>query len=117
MATGTRRAPAWATLVLNAVLVIAVGLAIAPAIGQPHHDFLVYWAAGRLNVTGGNPYAVEQALVVQQVAGWPYATTPFLFGGPPWLLPVMMPFGALPYAPAAGIWVAFNCLATVLVAG
>src|SRR5205807_5000152 len=33
-------------------------------------DFVEYWSAARLNVTGGNPYSLAQLLPVQQSAGW-----------------------------------------------
>ena len=67
-------------------------------------DFISYWAAGRLGLTGQAPlaydFAAHRAVELQatMVAGIP-------FGYPPAFLLIAAPFAALPYPPAAVAWV------------
>ena len=72
----------------------------------PVDDFSHYWAAGRLNTTGGNPYDPQQ---VQQLRNrivreeTSYATIPIMWS-PPWSMPFVMPFGALDYPASRLLW-------------
>lgn len=65
----------------------------------PVDDFAHYWAAGRLNLAGGNPYhpdeiqRLRQAIAAQEIE---YASIPIMWT-PPWSLLVVMPFGVLGY--------------------
>lgn len=67
-------------------------------------DFISYWAAGRLGLAGQAPqaydFAAHRAVELQatMVAGIP-------FGYPPAFLILAAPFAALPYGPAAVLWV------------
>ena len=69
-------------------------------------DFLSYWAAAVLAV-GGSPegaYDITLHHAVQQRA---FAfDTKLPFGYPPPYLLLLMPFGLLPYAASAGVWIA-----------
>jgi len=66
-------------------------------------DFVEYWAAGRLTLTGGNPYDPEQMLRLERAAGRPLEEAVMLWP-PPWVLPLLVPFGALPYPLARSLW-------------
>lgn len=66
-------------------------------------DYVEYWAAGKLNLTGGNPYDPDQLLPLQQQAGR-YAGVPVIMYNPPWMLAIAMPFAALDYAIGRTIW-------------
>jgi len=66
-------------------------------------DFVEYWAAGRLTLTGGNPYDPEQMLRLERAAGRPLEEAVMLWT-PPWVLPLLVPFGALPYPLARSLW-------------
>jgi Glycosyltransferase family 87 len=69
-------------------------------------DFLSYWAAAVLAV-GGSPadaYDVTLHHAVQQRAFAFDTKLPFAYP-PPYLL-LLLPFGLLPYAAAAGVWIA-----------
>ena len=66
-------------------------------------DFVEYWAAGRLNLTGGNPYSPEQLLPLQLYAGRTF-NVPVMMWNPPYTLPLVMPFGALEYRLSRFLW-------------
>lgn len=66
-------------------------------------DFVEYWAAGRLNLQGGNPYSREQLTPVQLETGRSFQV-PVMMWNPPWTLPLVMPFGALPYPFSRILW-------------
>ena len=74
-----------------------------PSFLKPH-DFLQYWAAGRLNAVGGNPYDAAELFAVQQAAGRP-DPHPVLMWNPPWALTLTMPVGLLPPRTAHLVWV------------
>jgi hypothetical protein len=76
------------------------------------HDYVAYWSAGRLNALGSNPYSPEQLLPVQQAVGWDEGW-PNIMYYPPWALPVVMPFGLIPYGLSRLLWLILH-LALVL---
>lgn len=70
-------------------------------------DFVVYWAAGRLNSWGQNPYDMELlfALLRREVGRSPEeASAPLGMWNPPWTLLLFTPFGMLPYPFARALW-------------
>lgn len=73
-------------------------------------DFTAYWSAGRANLTGRNPYDLEQLLAIQKAAGWPRETTPYLFRYPPTALTPFMLLGLLPYPLARLTWLVFSLI-------
>lgn len=66
-------------------------------------DFVEYWAAARLNLTGGNPYSPAQLLPLQGSIGWPEDEA-LIMWNPPWTLLFVMPFGVLPYSVGRLLW-------------
>src|SRR5437660_10371433 len=72
----------------------------------PPDDFLQYWAAGRLNATGGNPYDADQLLPLQRSAHRPDDKPAVVMWNPPWALTLAMPFGLLPPRTAQLLWLA-----------
>jgi hypothetical protein len=80
----------------------------------PPQDFCEYWAAGRLNATGGNPYAPEQLLELQRQpdVGWTKDNAVLMYN-PPWTLPFVMPVGLLPFGPARLVWLLLGLLIVV----
>ncbi len=96
---------------LLAVLVAAGGwwLADHPKVWQPD-DYVEYWAAGRLAVTGGNPYSAEQLLPLQQAAGRD-TDEAIMMWNPPYTLAVAMPLGLLPPRTGQVAWLLLSLLA------
>jgi hypothetical protein len=80
-----------------------------PGAGQG--DFLAYWSASHLLISGGNPYAHSSISALEQ------STTPEIISqgevflnawNPPWLLLILAPLGFLSYPIAALVWIFCN---------
>jgi hypothetical protein len=67
------------------------------------NDFVEYWAAARLFVSGGNPYSPAELFKIQQTAGWTEAV-PLLMWNPPWTLSFIWPFGLLDHDTGQFLW-------------
>lgn len=84
-------------LMLAALVVACAGLAWqlsrtrGAALELPLFDFVEYWAAGRLNAQGENPYDHDRVEELEKQAG--RTEKPVLMWNPPWTLTVAMPFG------------------------
>jgi Glycosyltransferase family 87 len=105
--------PAWDTGLRSSILVatlfaLAVLLATLP-VSWPLDDFAEYWAAGRLNAVGANPYDTGLMLGVQRQVGWD-APQPVMMYNPPWTLAIAMPLGALDFGVARAIWLPLQIL-------
>ncbi|HXD87340.1 MAG TPA: glycosyltransferase family 87 protein, partial [Urbifossiella sp.] len=109
---------------IRSILVLTCGLGLlgavadrivaSPALLQPR-DFLEYWAAGRLNAFGENPYDAEKLLELQRRAD-PSRDEAVMMWNPPWSLALYMPVGLLPPRWAALVWVAVQLLAAIVAA-
>jgi len=76
-------------------------------------DSVQYWAAGKLMLTGSNPYSPEQVLNLRLQAGNLYefpegATSMMLY--PPWTIPFLLPFGIFDYPISRLFWLIFNII-------
>jgi hypothetical protein len=69
-----------------------------------NNDFIEYWAAARLLVTGGNPYSPVELFEVQRALGWSQHE-PLIMWNPPWTLFFTAPLGLLDYGTAQFVWV------------
>jgi hypothetical protein len=65
-------------------------------------DYVEYWAAGRLNLSGGNPYAADQLLPLERAAG--RKTEVLLMWNPPWTLALAMPLSLFSYPISRLMW-------------
>jgi hypothetical protein len=80
-------------------------------IGAPFgRDFVNYWMGGRLAVDGHlnllTDFHAYNALIAERFS---HSTDDFfVFSYPPSLLPLLVPFGALPYLPALVVWTLIN---------
>jgi hypothetical protein len=73
----------------------------------PPDDYVEYWAAGRLNLHGQNPYSAEFLLPLEQQAGRDTDEAVMMWN-PPWTLTVAMPLGALPARIGQLLWLVLN---------
>jgi len=73
---------------------------------QAPFDFTEYWAAGRLNARGENPYDGSNVRAVQRGIG--LDDTAIMMWNPPWTLALVMPVGLLDFRTAYGVWVLAN---------
>lgn len=99
-------------VLMGAVLLAALGfigwkgwgLLADPSVFPPD-DFVEYWAAGRLNLHGQNPYDGDLLLPLERQAGRDTAE-PVMMWNPPWTLTLVMPVGGLPARLAQLLWLA-----------
>lgn len=95
-----------------AVLLAALALLayLAPTLAKPEYlpadDFGHFWAAGRLNAQGQDPYQPEAILELLYQVGRPAETSGAVsvMLNPPWTLPLVMPFGLLDYPLSRLAW-------------
>jgi hypothetical protein len=99
-----------------AALTVALLLQTVTTAGQapqlPLHDFVEYWAAGRLLAHGENPYDVEKIHELEKQAG--RDEDPILMWNPPWVLPIVLPLGWLDVRTAHLLWLALHLVAIVV---
>lgn len=101
---------------LGAVFVVLIGQVrslLADPTAWPPDDFVEYWAAGRLNLTGDNPYSPELLLPLEREAGRDTDVAVMMWN-PPWTLAAAMPLGALPARVGQLAWLAVNLAAVGL---
>ena len=70
-------------------------------------DYVEYWSAGRLNITGGNPYDPEQMKALQVSVGRTEGV-PIMMWNPPWTLAIAMPLSVLEYPLSRVLWLLLN---------
>jgi Glycosyltransferase family 87 len=73
----------------------------------PPDDFVEYWAAGRLNAQGQNPYEGALLLPLEREAGRDTDEAVMMWN-PPWTLSLAMPVGLLPARIAQLLWLAVS---------
>ena len=66
-------------------------------------DFMEYWAAGQLFVSGGNPYSPPELFERQKAAGWT-DSVPLIMWNPPWALVLIAPFGLFSFTTGQFLW-------------
>ncbi len=103
------------------LLIITIGLLIqlAPRLINAQQlavdDFVQYWSAGRLIASGQNPYSPELLAPLQLGAGRS-RDVPVMMWCPPWTLPLILPFGILPFFYSRLLWFLVNIVITFLCA-
>jgi hypothetical protein len=101
-------------LVLALIIWQVAHLMTNPAV-MPPDDFVEYWAAGRLNAAGENPYDPAKLLPLERAAGRDTDEAVMMWN-PPWTLPFVMPFGLLDARVSQLLWLALNLAAVVFCA-
>lgn len=102
-----RKAISLIVLALLVVLIVSnFGILRDPKVFPPD-DFVEYWAAGKLNLQGQNPYNGDLLTPLEEQAG---RTThlPVMMWNPPWTLTFVMPFGAIDPHDSKIIWFFLN---------
>ena len=100
------------TTVLVVTLIALSAILTVADVRWPLEDFVEYWAAGRLNAAGVNPYDPTALLHEQAQVGWS-DRTPDMMYNPPWALAIAMPIGALDFQAARSIWLSVQILITL----
>lgn len=76
----------------------------------PPDDYVEYWAAGRLNLHGQNPYSADLLLPLERYAGRDTDEAVMMWN-PPWTLTLAMPLGALPPRVGQLVWLLLSLAA------
>jgi hypothetical protein len=95
-----------------AILLPIAGRWLADPANASLQDFVEYWAAGRANLSGENPYDARTIYRYEQSAS-PELTDAIMMWNPPWTLTIAMPFAVLPARIAFVIWVLLHFLIVV----
>ena len=66
-------------------------------------DFVAYWAATRLLLSGGNPYSTAALYQLQSSVGL-QAANPMVMWNPPWTLTFSLPFGLVDFSTGQMLW-------------
>src|SRR5262249_18059459 len=85
--------------------ILTLSVTLLPRLSSelPLNDFIEYWSAARLFVTGINPYSQSEMLHIERSLGWgPPQALPML--NPPWVLPLIAPLAALPFRTSQILW-------------
>jgi hypothetical protein len=98
-----------ATIAVGVITLVALFYASGylPAIDL--QDFVEYWAAGRLNARGQNPYDPTGLHQCERLVS-PHLTEAIMMWNPPWTLSIAMPFGLLPVRLAHWLWLTLQAL-------
>jgi hypothetical protein len=93
---------AFGFLVVGSIAVTGLyAVACLPALDL--QDFVEYWAAGKLNASGINPYDPALLYKCQRQVS-PGLTEAIMMWNPPWTLTLAMPFGLLPATLGHWLW-------------
>jgi len=109
-------------IILWIILIISVFVLIrlAPTLTKPEYlpsdDFVPYWASGKLNLSGENPFDPQNVEKLQiatsgQASG---AYTISIVLNPPWAISLLMPFGLLDYPSGRLAWLIFSTVLLVI---
>jgi len=100
------RAFLWVLLVGGLILLAYLSPTLTNPLNYSTDDFFPYWAAGRLNLQGENPYDGQKKDAMQvEVSGHGSNTYPVsIMLNPPFAVTMVMPFGLLGYPLARMAW-------------
>ncbi|MCU1305726.1 MAG: hypothetical protein JWN45_421 [Acidobacteriaceae bacterium] len=77
-------------------------------------DYAAYWSAGRLLITGQDPYDTAKVFALEKTLG--RVPVPLVMRNPPWAFGIVLPFGFLSYKLSRILWTLPEILALVLCA-
>jgi hypothetical protein len=81
------------------LVIVRIKMLVSPL---PMRDFVTYWAAGRLFVSGGDPYSMTATYAISRALGWAY-TNQFVMLNPPWILLYVGPLARMPFEVAHAV--------------
>ena len=81
----------------------------APNSDASPNDFAFYWTAARLVLAGRNPYSSQETLDLQKRL--PFAGKgQLVMLNPPWVLPLVVPFGLFSFSTGKSLWLLLGLL-------
>ncbi len=106
----------WITLLASLVLLWHLSPILNNPSIIPADDFVRHWAAGRLVISGGDPYSPTQIQVLQNQATGNLVISPVITPNyvPPWVMLILAVFGIPSYGISRISWLLFNSLILII---
>ena len=102
--SGSHGASRWRVALLLCAVAAVLLLIFKPTDEPPApNDFAFYWTAARLVLDGHNPYSPRETLVLQNRLAFA-GKGPLVMLNPPWVLPIVVPFGLLSFSTGKSLW-------------
>jgi hypothetical protein len=113
--SGTHGASNWRSALILCLVAAALLLLFEPGgePGAPANDFAFYWTAARLVIDGRNPYSPHEALELQNRLAFAGKGRMVMLN-PPWVLPLIVPFGLLSFSTGKSLWLVVGVAAVFL---
>jgi hypothetical protein len=102
----------WLSLIFSVYILIRISPTLSKPKYLPSDDFVPYWASGRLNIYGDNPFDPQKTEQLQISVGGESsgAYTISIMLNPPWAITLVMPFGFLNYSVSRFWWLIYSIL-------
>ena len=96
----------WVLLILSIYVLIRVAPVFTKPEIIPGDDFVRFWAGGKLNLQGENPYDLQRIAKLQIEAGdlTSGQNANSIMLNPPWAISLIMPFGLFAYPLSRLVW-------------
>ena len=94
-------------LILVILLLIGLLVLVREADHLRINDFVEYWSAARITMNGGNPYSPDELLSMENQGGW-NLPQPVMMYSPPWILPLLIPFGIINRSISQLLWMLYQ---------
>jgi hypothetical protein len=105
----------WTLLILSIILFARISSILTVSRFLHSDDFVRYWASGKLNVQGENPYELTRIIKLQEEAGDTESDlTKAIVLNPPWAITLLMPFGLLHYFMGRLSWLFLSIILILL---
>lgn len=105
----------WLLLLISIVLFARIAPILTVTCYLHSDDFIRYWASGKLNVQGENPYELARIIKLQEEAGDANSNiSNAIVLNPPWAIALLMPFGLFDYYIGRLSWL-FLSIALILI--
>ena len=101
----SQRGSKWRGALILCVIAAALALLLRPRTDSqtPPNDFAFYWTAARLVLEGHNPYSPRETVDFQNRLSFA-GKGPLVMLNPPWVLPLVVPFGLLSFSAGQYLW-------------
>ncbi|HUD66937.1 MAG TPA: glycosyltransferase family 87 protein [Candidatus Sulfotelmatobacter sp.] len=113
--SGGQGARKWRVGLILCLLVVALALLLrlGGERAATANDFAFYWTAARLVLDGGNPYSPRETVDLQNRLSFA-GKGPLVMLNPPWVLPVIVPFGLLSFSTGKSLWFGIGLALTLV---
>jgi len=103
--SGNNGASKWRRGLTLCLVAAALALFLMPTADSkaPPNDFAFYWTAARLVLEGRNPYSPGETVNFQNRLSFA-GKGPLVMLNPPWVLPLIVPFGLFSFSAGKSVW-------------